>query len=352
MIRLGAPMGSMTLDRRSTRDIVCVAGGTGLAPIKALIEELTRVQPDPLGARLLRRQDRDDLYDLAALNRLAARYPWLSVVAACSDDPEFAGEQGNISDVVARYGPWNEHDFFVSGSPPMVKFDPADPRRAAGPGNPHQVRRLRGLVIREGRRSCGRAPTALQFRRDRQTDRAVDRPRAVRIEVLLLLGVSLGSVRDPGRSSRSSTGSPTSSRCRSRPPRSTRRSRRTGRGSTWHISWSTSALGFVAPLLAVYLLRRDHENLAPRRAPGLRPGLRHRPRRPDRPAGPRRWSGPREQLGISAQIVPEALRHALVVGAGADPRRAAERRPRRDRHDRLPADPPARPELAARGRPS
>ena len=64
---------------------------------------------------------RDDLYDLAELNRLAARYPWLSVVTACSNDPTFSGEQGDISDVVARYGPWNEHDFFVSGSGPMVK---------------------------------------------------------------------------------------------------------------------------------------------------------------------------------------------------------------------------------------
>ena len=43
------------------------------------------------------------------------------MVPACSDDPSFAGEQGNICDVVARYGPWDEHDFFVSGSAAMVK---------------------------------------------------------------------------------------------------------------------------------------------------------------------------------------------------------------------------------------
>ena len=40
---------------------------------------------------------------------------------ACSEDPSFVGEQGNISEVVARYGPWDEHDFFVSGSTTMVK---------------------------------------------------------------------------------------------------------------------------------------------------------------------------------------------------------------------------------------
>src|SRR4029453_6135803 len=45
MIKLAAPMGSMNLDRRSTRDAVFVAGGTGLAPIKSLLEERTRYTP-------------------------------------------------------------------------------------------------------------------------------------------------------------------------------------------------------------------------------------------------------------------------------------------------------------------
>jgi NAD(P)H-flavin reductase len=121
MIRLAAPMGSMTLDRRSTRDAVFVAGGTGLGPIKSLLEELTRYNRTRWVHVFFGARNREDLYDLAELNRLAARYPWLSVVTACSDDPGFAGEHGNISDVVTRYGPWNEHDFFVSGSGSMVK---------------------------------------------------------------------------------------------------------------------------------------------------------------------------------------------------------------------------------------
>jgi NAD(P)H-flavin reductase/hemoglobin-like flavoprotein len=121
MIRLAAPMGQMVLDRRSTRDIVCVAGGTGLAPIKALIEDLTRVNRTRWVHVFYGARDRDDLYDLNALNRLAAHYPWLSVVPACSEDPDYPGEKGNIGEVVARYGPWQDHDFFVSGSPSMVR---------------------------------------------------------------------------------------------------------------------------------------------------------------------------------------------------------------------------------------
>jgi NAD(P)H-flavin reductase len=66
-------------------------------------------------------RDRDDLYDLACLDRLAARFEWLSVIPATSEDPGFLGEHGNISDVVARYGPWQDRDFYVSGSPRMVR---------------------------------------------------------------------------------------------------------------------------------------------------------------------------------------------------------------------------------------
>ena len=39
---LGPAMGTMTLPRAGTRDLLCVAGGTGLAPIKAILEQAVR----------------------------------------------------------------------------------------------------------------------------------------------------------------------------------------------------------------------------------------------------------------------------------------------------------------------
>jgi len=121
MVRLAAPMGQMTLDRGSTRDIVCVAGGTGLAPIKAIVEELTRYNRTRWVHVFFGARNREDLYDLPALDRLAARHPWLSVVPACSEDPGSPGEQGAICDVMARHGPWHDHDFLVAGPPGMVR---------------------------------------------------------------------------------------------------------------------------------------------------------------------------------------------------------------------------------------
>lgn len=121
MLRMGAPMGSMTLGAGSTRDVVCVAGGTGLAPIKALIDQLTRINRTRWVHVFFGARTRDDLYDLADLNRLAAEHPWLSIVPACSEDPDYPGERGNVPDVLARYGPWKDHDVFVSGTAAMVK---------------------------------------------------------------------------------------------------------------------------------------------------------------------------------------------------------------------------------------
>lgn len=122
MLRLGAPMGSMTVDHLTDRDIVCIAGGTGIAPIKAIVEE-ELTHPDLsnhnvtvfFGARTTA-----ELYELPCLTRLKDIYPRLTVVPATSDDPDFPGQHGNIADVMAQHGPWTNHNFFVSGSQKMV----------------------------------------------------------------------------------------------------------------------------------------------------------------------------------------------------------------------------------------
>jgi NAD(P)H-flavin reductase/hemoglobin-like flavoprotein len=121
LLRLAAPMGSMTLDGSSDRDILCVAGGVGLAPVKALVEELTGVNRTRWVHVFYGARRPEDLYGLAGLQELVAGHPWLSVTPACSEDPGFDGEQGDISDVVSRYGPWTSHDCYVSGSARMVR---------------------------------------------------------------------------------------------------------------------------------------------------------------------------------------------------------------------------------------
>jgi NAD(P)H-flavin reductase len=120
---LGPALGTMTLDLAGGRDLLCVAGGTGLSPIKAIIEEAIRQStacPRQIhlfyGART-----REELYDLPDLWHLADAYQGFQLTPVTSDDPAFDGMQGNVGRVAARYLPHRECEAYVAGPPPMVR---------------------------------------------------------------------------------------------------------------------------------------------------------------------------------------------------------------------------------------
>jgi len=121
VVRLGAPMGTLALDPRSSRDLLCVAGGTGLAPLKAILEDAARSGFERRAHLFVGARDEHGLYDMKALWRMAARLPWLTVVPAVSDGPTWIGEHGLLPDVLERYGTWTGHDVLVSGSPSMIR---------------------------------------------------------------------------------------------------------------------------------------------------------------------------------------------------------------------------------------
>lgn len=120
---LGPALGTMTLGRAGPRDLLCVAGGTGLAPIKAIIEQAVRESsacPRQIflfyGART-----RDELYDLQDLYRLVDAYPRFLLTPVTSDDPAFDGMQGNVGRVAARFLPHRECEAYVAGPALMVR---------------------------------------------------------------------------------------------------------------------------------------------------------------------------------------------------------------------------------------
>jgi NAD(P)H-flavin reductase/hemoglobin-like flavoprotein len=120
---LGPALGTMTLDRAAGRDLLCVAGGTGLSPIKAIIEQAVResaATPRRIylyyGARR-----RHELYDLPDLWRLEDAYHGFQLIPVTSDDPAFDGMQGNVGRVAARYLPHTDCEAYVAGPPEMVR---------------------------------------------------------------------------------------------------------------------------------------------------------------------------------------------------------------------------------------
>jgi len=123
-VLLGPARGTMVVDHGSARDILCIAGGTGFAPIKAIIEGLA-VQQGSGATRRVRlfagARRRRDLYDLADLARLESQCPRLEVITALSDDPGAQGRHGLLHDVVRQQAGWQDCDVFLSGPPGMVR---------------------------------------------------------------------------------------------------------------------------------------------------------------------------------------------------------------------------------------
>jgi NAD(P)H-flavin reductase/hemoglobin-like flavoprotein len=121
--RIGPPMGRMQVDRTSGRELLMIAGGTGTAPIRALLEDLARGGGQPRTQVFVGGRTWDDLYDFATLRRLSYDCPWLDVIPVVERDDtgEGGAELGTLADVVTRYGAWADHDVTVSGSPAMIR---------------------------------------------------------------------------------------------------------------------------------------------------------------------------------------------------------------------------------------
>jgi NAD(P)H-flavin reductase/hemoglobin-like flavoprotein len=121
---LGAAGGSMLL-ADSDRDLVCVAGGTGLAPVKAIIEQAISQartsRPRKITLFFGARQCYD-LYDLADLQLLEAAFPFLRVIPVLSDEPGFGGLTGLLPDVVHAQGSsmFQNCEAYICGPPGMV----------------------------------------------------------------------------------------------------------------------------------------------------------------------------------------------------------------------------------------
>lgn len=134
--RLGSPRGGLTIDRNDG-DVLMVAGSTGLAPLRALILDLTRFADNPRVHLFYAGRYRCELYDLPTLWEVAQQNPWLSVtpISEFTHDPSWAADYPDVSvprglhvlqtgraaEVVAAHGGWGDRQILISGNPDMVQ---------------------------------------------------------------------------------------------------------------------------------------------------------------------------------------------------------------------------------------
>ena len=119
-LMVGPAVGTMLAPERCGRDLLCVAGGTGLAPLKAIIEQVIASGHRPTIHLLYGARTAEDLYDLPDLIRMESSFPWLRVLPVVSDQPGYEGLRGDLPAVTQRFHTWAEHEVYLCGPAGMV----------------------------------------------------------------------------------------------------------------------------------------------------------------------------------------------------------------------------------------
>jgi NAD(P)H-flavin reductase/hemoglobin-like flavoprotein len=137
-VRLGAPIGQeLTLGEHDLeRDLLMIAGGAGLAPLRAHLERIDqRWQATGEAPRVhLFHGARVpwNLYENKLLRDLGVR-PWFTYTPVVSGDPSYPGRKGLVGDVAAEDGARPGLLALVCGSPDMVRHAVSRLREAGLP---------------------------------------------------------------------------------------------------------------------------------------------------------------------------------------------------------------------------
>jgi NAD(P)H-flavin reductase/hemoglobin-like flavoprotein len=126
VLLLGAAEGAMTADAGSPRDALCLAGGTGLAPLLAITEALAEPASQaaaPEGRREIvvyhGARTAHGLYGMPALRELSARCPFVKPVAATSAEEVPDAVHGMIPELAVG-AEWQDRDVYISGPDAMI----------------------------------------------------------------------------------------------------------------------------------------------------------------------------------------------------------------------------------------
>jgi CDP-4-dehydro-6-deoxyglucose reductase len=136
ILRFEGPHGSFFLREESTRPIVFVAGGTGFAPIKGIIEHMLHVRsPRPMVLYWGARRPADLYLDALARSwqRDGADFRYVPVLSEAQPGDGWSGRTGLVHRAVLEdFRDLSGHQVYVCGAPAMVEAARTDFIRDAG----------------------------------------------------------------------------------------------------------------------------------------------------------------------------------------------------------------------------
>ncbi|ULJ63632.1 FAD-binding oxidoreductase [Wielerella bovis] len=123
IIRLRGPLGSFYLNEESHKPLILLATGTGFAPIKSILTQLTETQPERHVHFYHGTRFTAGLYDESALQALLTQLPnaQYTPVVSCPDT-SWMGATGYVTEQVLRdYADLSAHEVYACGLPDMVR---------------------------------------------------------------------------------------------------------------------------------------------------------------------------------------------------------------------------------------
>ncbi|MEU8897159.1 globin domain-containing protein [Nocardia sp. NPDC048505] len=131
VLRLGAPIGTaLTLTEDMPGDLLLIAGGTGLAPMSAIVEQLDADWRETGRTREVHLfhgvRTQWNLYEHHFLSEMADTRPWFRYTPVVSEDPTYRGAKGLVGTVAARDRHWQGFTALVCGSTLMVEHSTAE----------------------------------------------------------------------------------------------------------------------------------------------------------------------------------------------------------------------------------
>lgn len=124
-VEVKGPYGVFMLREKYDTDIVCVGGGSGMAPLWSLLNDMAERGIKRKATYFYGARTRKDLFYLEQLHQLEERLPgfrFIPALSMASADDEWEGETGLITEVLERNLEENQThtQAYLCGPPPMI----------------------------------------------------------------------------------------------------------------------------------------------------------------------------------------------------------------------------------------
>jgi ferredoxin-NAD(P)+ reductase (naphthalene dioxygenase ferredoxin-specific) len=122
-VRISGPLGTAYLRQKHTGPILCVGGGTGIAPIVSIVRGAMAANMDNSIHVYFGIRSKEDVYDLQRLEKLAIEHGNLKLHVVVATGPSISGmRSGLATDAIAQdFSQLNDFMGYFCGAPAMVE---------------------------------------------------------------------------------------------------------------------------------------------------------------------------------------------------------------------------------------